>query len=49
MLNLKFFVEFEKTCNDYISAIGNLSEDEKKNYLIKVLLASYSVIGIFMD
>ena len=44
-----FFVDFEKACNEFKSAGGQLSEEEKLRHLIKALPPSYSYIGDFID
>ncbi|CAK9796278.1 Copia protein [Anthophora quadrimaculata] len=45
----EFFVEFEKTTNDFKTAGGKLDEHEKMRYLLRALPLSYSYIGDFID
>lgn len=45
----EFFVDFEKTTNEFKAAGGNISEPEKMRYLLRALPASYSYIGDFID
>lgn len=44
-----FFVDFEKTTNDFKAAGGNIDEPEKMRYLLRALPPSYSYIGDFID
>lgn len=45
----EFFVEFEKTTNDFKTAGGKIDEPEKMRYLLRSLPPSYSYIGDFID
>ena len=45
----EFFVEFEKSTNDFKAAGGKLDETEKVRYLLRALPISYSYIGDFID
>ena len=45
----EFFVEFEKTVNDFKTSGGTINEAEKMRYLIRVLPLEYSYIGDFID
>lgn len=45
----EFFVDFEKSINDFKADGGTLDEAEKMRYLIKALPPSYSYIGDFID
>ena len=45
----EFFVEFEKTVNDFKTAGGTINEAEKMRYLIRALPLEYSYIGDFID
>lgn len=44
-----FFVDFEKTINDFKLAGGKLDESEKLRYMLRALPPSYSYIGDFLD
>lgn len=44
-----FFVEFEKTINEFKVAGGKIDEPEKLRYLLRPLPPSYSYIGDFLD
>lgn len=44
-----FFVDFEKTINEFKVAGGKLDEAEKLRYLLRALPPSYSYIGDFLD
>lgn len=44
-----FFVDFEKTINDFKVAGGKIDESEKLRYLLRALPPSYSYIGDFLD
>lgn len=44
-----FFVDFEKTTNDFKAAGGIINEPEKMRYLLRALPPSYSYIGDFID
>lgn len=45
----EFFVDFEKTINEFKNAGGKLDESEKLRYLLRALPPSYSYIGDFLD
>jgi len=45
----EFFVEFEKSINDFKAAGGKLDEAEKMRYILRALPSSYSYIGDFID
>lgn len=45
----EFFVEFEKTTNEFKAAGGKLDESEKMRYLLRALPSNYSYIGDFID
>lgn len=44
-----FFVDFEKTINEFKMAGGKINEPEKLRYLLRALPPSYSYIGDFLD
>ncbi|GBP12150.1 Copia protein [Eumeta japonica] len=44
-----FFVDFEKTINEFKTAGGKIDEPEKLRYLFRALPPSYSFIGDFFD
>lgn len=44
-----FFVDFEKTINEFKAAGGKINEPEKLRYLLRALPPSYSYIGDFLD
>lgn len=44
-----FFVDFEKTINEFKVAGGKIDEQEKLRYLLRALPPSYSYIGDFLD
>lgn len=44
-----FFVDFEKSINEFKTAGGKIDEPEKLRYLLRALPPSYSYIGDFLD
>lgn len=44
-----FFVDFEKTINEFKKAGGKIDEPEKLRYLLRALPPNYSYIGDFLD
>lgn len=44
-----FFIDFEKTINEFKVAGGKIDEPEKLRYLLRALPPSYSYIGDFLD
>lgn len=44
-----FFVDFEKTINEFKTAGGEINENEKMRYLLRALPPTYSYIGDFID
>ena len=49
LVDFEVRVDFEQACNKFKAAGGTLPEKEKMRYLIRVLPASYSFIGSFID
>lgn len=45
----EFFIDFERTTNDFKAAGGKMDESEKMRYLLRALPPGYSYIGDFID